>query len=237
VELPSGEEAVSGVEVVPRVASLSGVGAGPARSGPSFEVPSLEQGPLPVRIRRPVRPEGCFTVGGPGAAHQDGGRSAQDDPNGMFLWFVRAHGHLARQLTATEVERADLVLTAGREHRAKVISMVPGAQSRTFTLAQAARIAGWLLEDPKRSEQPGGVEGNTARRSDLRGRTSSLPSPEVSERLLALVGELDAHRGAPPRPTRAEEDDLPDPHEGARHEATFHRLREHVGVLLEALAR
>jgi protein-tyrosine phosphatase len=226
VELPSEGETPSRVETLSRAESLSGVGA-----RQSWAEPSSEQGPLPVRIRRPVRPDGCLSVGGPGVGLQDGGRTAQDDPNGMFQWFVRAHGHLARQLTAAEVERADLILTAGREHRAKVISLVPGAQARTFTLAQAARIAGWLLEDRTRSESPGGVGGDA-----VRGR-NSLPPREVAERLLALVDDLDTHRGAPPRPARAEEDDLPDPHEGARHESTFHRLHEHVGVLLEALER
>lgn len=44
-----------------------------------------------------------------------------------------------RQVTEVEVESADLVLTAGREHRAWIVDRFPGVVRRTFTLRQFAR--------------------------------------------------------------------------------------------------
>jgi len=221
---PSGGDGASGRRPDP-------TGSGPSRvPRPVVPVNGEELcGSVPGQARgRGSRPGRAGTAPRPAGARDAAGR----DPQGAFQWFVRSHGHLARQLTVTEVERADLILTAGREHRAKVISLVPGARGRTFTLAQAARIAGWVLD---------GGERPAARRRTGTGtrRTapSRLPVREVRERLSNLVEELDTHRGAAPRPARPEEDDLPDPHEGARHAATFQRMHEHVGVLLDALTR
>lgn len=97
--------------------------------------------------------------------------------------------HAARQLTPDLVSGASLILTATRDQRATVIRLLPGAQTYTFTLAQAARIAGWQTaqgaQAPKRS----------------------------ADRFAWLVRTLHEGRGSAPRPDDEADDDLPDPHE------------------------
>ncbi|ROS78670.1 low molecular weight phosphatase family protein [Cellulomonas sp. PhB143] len=53
-------------------------------------------------------------------------------------------GFAAQQLTARVIERADLVVTATREHRSAVVRLVPAAVRRTFTLLELARLVGTL---------------------------------------------------------------------------------------------
>lgn len=45
-----------------------------------------------------------------------------------------------RPLTAATIEAAALVLTASRDHRRRVVELVPGAVRRTFTLREFARL-------------------------------------------------------------------------------------------------
>lgn len=58
--------------------------------------------------------------------------------------------HRARALTDQLIEGADLVLAASRSHRDEIVSRVPRAMRRTFTMREAARIAGLLpVERPQ----------------------------------------------------------------------------------------
>lgn len=50
-------------------------------------------------------------------------------------------GHRTRTLTTTMLRDADVILTAAREHRAKVVRLLPGAIGRAFTILQFARLA------------------------------------------------------------------------------------------------
>jgi len=49
--------------------------------------------------------------------------------------------HLARLLTTSMIERADLVLAMAGEHRDAVLRAVPDAAARTFTLKELVRLA------------------------------------------------------------------------------------------------
>lgn len=51
-----------------------------------------------------------------------------------------ADGFVARQLTATEVRDADLILALTRRHRSAVVELQPAAVRRTFTLLELARL-------------------------------------------------------------------------------------------------
>lgn len=53
---------------------------------------------------------------------------------------IPAAGPVARQLTTSMVQDADLVLGLAREHRADALDLVPGALRRTFTLREFARL-------------------------------------------------------------------------------------------------
>ena len=64
-------------------------------------------------------------------------------------------GHRSEPLQLADVRAATLILTSTRKHRAEVLTLRPSAQVRTFTLAQAARIASWRLD---RGAQPEGED-------------------------------------------------------------------------------
>ena len=48
--------------------------------------------------------------------------------------------HHSTDLTPAAIQKADLVLTASRSHRSSVVSMVPAALGRSFTILQFARL-------------------------------------------------------------------------------------------------
>ncbi|MFF4221575.1 arsenate reductase/protein-tyrosine-phosphatase family protein [Streptomyces sp. L500] len=100
------------------------------------------------------------------------------------------HGFIGRELLDEHVIRADLVLTATRDHRAQVISMGHSAGLRTFTLKEFTRLVRAI--DP-----------------------TTLPDPEraggVVERARALVQAAAALRGWLLAPN-AEADEVHDPY-------------------------
>ncbi|MFT2018125.1 protein-tyrosine-phosphatase [Streptomyces sp. 796.1] len=99
-------------------------------------------------------------------------------------------GFLGRELLDEHVIRADLVLTATRDHRAQVISMGHSAGLRTFTLKEFTRLVRAI--DP-----------------------ATLPDPELSggvvERARALVRAAAALRGWLLAPTE-DADEVHDPY-------------------------
>ena len=54
--------------------------------------------------------------------------------------------HASRRIAQVQVARADLILTADRDHRRAVLEVDPTARQRVFTLRQAARLAQWIVE-------------------------------------------------------------------------------------------
>jgi protein-tyrosine phosphatase len=91
----------------------------------------------------------------------------------------------ARRLTEEMVRAADLVLTATRDHRSAVVTLVPTALRKTFTLREFARL----------------VEGVDV---------AALPGGDPADRARALVAAAAGQRGrkwAPP-----EQDDVADPY-------------------------
>lgn len=91
-------------------------------------------------------------------------------------------GHAARRARAADIEAADLVLTAGEEHRAALLALVPLAFRRTFTMREFARLG--------------------ARQPPL----DAVSDQALRERVRAVAGE----RGFAPPPA-AGADDIGDP--------------------------
>ena len=56
--------------------------------------------------------------------------------------------HSARQLTRAMIEDADLVLTMGRSHKARVLALCPEAEEKTHTLLGYAAGRDQDIEDP-----------------------------------------------------------------------------------------
>ncbi|MET7638468.1 protein-tyrosine-phosphatase [Streptomyces sp. NPDC005438] len=94
-------------------------------------------------------------------------------------------GFLARELLDEHVIRADLVLTATRDHRAQVISMGHSAGLRTFTLKEFTRLVRAI--DPATLPPPGSDQGVVERAHALVQAAAALrgwllaPSPDADE--------------------------------------------------------
>ncbi|WGW12177.1 low molecular weight phosphatase family protein [Saxibacter everestensis] len=104
--------------------------------------------------------------------------------------------HEARQLIASEVRGADLVLGMAREHRRDAVRMVPVASRYAFTLREFARLVV-------------GVDGVDF--DDI----ACLPLTDPSARLSAAV-ELAASRRGLELPDQPDDDDVIDPYRRSR---------------------
>ncbi len=92
-----------------------------------------------------------------------------------------AEGFAARRLEAADVEGADLVLTAAREHRTAAARLHPAALNRVMTLRDFADLVAGLT--PEEVERDGG-EGSWVRRvtragSLRRGLVAASQDPDV----------------------------------------------------------
>ena len=115
-----------------------------------------------------------------------------DSMQPFALSTLRARGvdgsaFVARALHPADIEWADLVLVATRQHRAAAVEMSPRAARRTFTLRELDRLLS--LVDP-----------------------ATLPT-DPEDRARALVVAAAGNRGLV-RPDRPEDDDLDDPYTG-----------------------
>ncbi|HSK25522.1 MAG TPA: hypothetical protein VK894_01250 [Jiangellales bacterium] len=118
--------------------------------------------------------------------------------SGMELGALQALGEMgvdgrdfrARELAGDQVRGADLVLGATREHRAQVVTVVPEALRRTFTLREFARTVAVVVADA------GGPE--------------AWPLDPV-ERARAVVAATAARRGSVPGALPGD-DDVADPY-------------------------
>ena len=102
---------------------------------------------------------------------------------------IDGQAFLAQRLDAVQVDGADLVLTATREHRAAAVTLVPRAVKKTFTLREFDRLLSV-------------VDG------------AGLPK-DFTVRGRALVAAAAAHRGLV-RPDKPGDDDITDPYGGPR---------------------
>ncbi|HEU0132677.1 MAG TPA: hypothetical protein VFQ85_16960 [Mycobacteriales bacterium] len=82
----------------------------------------------------------------------------------------------ATRLTAALVEAADLVLTATREHRTAVVTLVPGALPRTFTMREFARLAARVDTALLGGEAPERARALVAAAAAQRGRAWAKPA-------------------------------------------------------------
>jgi len=103
-----------------------------------------------------------------------------------------AAGHRARQVTKPMVAEADLILTATRDHRARLVEAYPALMRRAMTLREFARLAG-----PAQSD------------AAWPGRESGAQSVDRLRQAVTLVV---AQRGRAPVPAVAADDDVMDPY-------------------------
>lgn len=102
---------------------------------------------------------------------------------------VTGDGFAARLLEPEMIERADLVLAMTREHRSAVVTLVPTAMRRTFTLAEFAGLLEAWEED---------------------GRVRPFYTVRVPDRLREFMAVAARLRGRV-RPAAETDHDIPDP--------------------------
>ncbi len=117
--------------------------------------------------------------------------------------------HYSRQLKPAMIQQADLVLTATRKHRGVVVSTVPAAVGRTFTILQFARLC---------------------------DQVGSIAATEPTDAARRLVIEAKLARSSL-QPVPGEDDDLPDPmgHGIAEFEVCADRLQDAIDRILRPL--
>jgi protein-tyrosine phosphatase len=98
--------------------------------------------------------------------------------------------HIPQQLTDELIHMSDLILTAERVHRSDVVSRVPRASAKTFTLKQFARLA---------QEHESSIA------------CGELAAPTVTS-LIDFVAEIADFRSRASPPMSADYDDIADPY-------------------------
>lgn len=119
-----------------------------------------------------------------------GGEVPQEIKSYALSQGVEILNHSPQLITAGLIGNSDLILTAERSHRSEVVSLVPRASAKTFTINQFARLA---LEHEKAIAQ------------------GELSAPVVSS-LAELISELADFRSIAPPPESPHLDDIDDPY-------------------------
>jgi protein-tyrosine phosphatase len=164
--------------------------------------------------RRPLDRVSAFAVSSAGTWGHEGSPMEEFAAQALVGLGVDPTSFRARELRPEHVAAADLVLTATREHRAAVVSLVPSAVRRTFTLKELARLVG----RPGVVVLPAGAAGP---RSDV------AHAREVVARALTRRGD-----GASGDEVLTADDDVADPY-GAPAVVYLQRLAE----IRDAVAR
>ena len=158
-----------------------------------------------------------FAVSSRGVRAQDGYPAC---PIGFGFGGVPVPAHESARLDVASITEADLILTAEATHRGSVVTMLPRARSRVFTMNEAAALTGWYMAQVR--------DG------------APLPAPptgaDADERLQWWVRELNDTRGATPIASL----DIGDPHLVERgpdtHEVTAHNITDVMATVAAGLA-
>ncbi|MDJ0336168.1 hypothetical protein QMG83_13130 [Salinibacterium sp. G-O1] len=146
-----------------------------------------------LRVRLAELGAGIAIIGA-GTMATEGDRMPVEAERVSIRYGGDPEGHRAHPLTAELVAAADLILTAEREHRAKVVSLAPKASRTTFTLKQFARLIRSL-------------EGDAAAAQPVRP-----PAVSIRELLMGATADAADQRGYLPPPDDAAHDDIADPY-------------------------
>lgn len=126
-----------------------------------------------------------FRVTSAGTASLDGCPVHPYTAEALSWLGADADGVASHALTAADVDTADLILAAGREHRDAVVAMRPRASRRAYLLREFARLAACTVDRP----------------------AAGQPAADQARHLVAAVAQL---RGLVPYVEPAE-DEIADP--------------------------
>lgn len=77
---------------------------------------------------------GAFSRG----LYAEGGAASENAIRAMEKMGIDISSHLSKQLTRDDVEEADLVLTMTKNHKTAILSVMPEAKEKVFTLGEYA---------------------------------------------------------------------------------------------------
>lgn len=129
------------------------------------------------------------------------------------LWHLNLDTHAPTQISTTDIERAALILTAERYHRAEIVGLVPSTSRKVFTLKQLARIT----------------------ENMLLGAEQAVVESLRSDTFSALIDEVADHRALTPPPEQVDDDDIADPYRRSQHE--YDLSAADIRVAVETIAR
>jgi len=89
-----------------------------------------------------------FRVASAGTAGLDGCPVHPYTAEALGSLGADADGAASRALTAADVDAADLILTAGQEHRDAVVALRPRSSRRAYLLREFARLAAFAVHPP-----------------------------------------------------------------------------------------
>ncbi|WP_310962254.1 arsenate reductase/protein-tyrosine-phosphatase family protein [Nocardioides terrisoli] len=146
--------------------------------------------PLGERLMQLRLPAEGFEVASAGVNALEGAPMSPESAAELAARGGRADGFVARRLTEQMLRDADLVLTATLEIRSRVLSEVPSALRRTFTVREFAA----LLEEVDDPDLNGLVAAAAAARSRARLEDYDVPDPwqrglELHARAATLMDE------------------------------------------------
>jgi protein-tyrosine phosphatase len=196
----------------------------PEADGDQFEVlfvctGNICRSPIAEQLFRKDTAElaGLVTVSSAGTFARPGQKMTEQAAAISLMYGGDPAGHGATSLTSRKIQRANLVVALSREHRSEVVSLVPKASRKTFTLREVDRLIRILRSGEPRSA------------SEARGSTS--------KGLDSLVRDVASMRGFSQTMPLPADDDVVDPYRQSQ--ATYDQagllIRNAVQTLSEAL--
>jgi protein-tyrosine phosphatase len=162
----------------------------PETGGHQFEVlfvctGNICRSPIAEQLFRKetARFSGLVTVSSAGTSARPGQEMTEQAAVVSRLYGGDPVGHGASSLTSRRIQQANLVLALSREHRSEIVSMVPRASRKTFTLREIDRLIRVLHDVEPRSALEG--RGLTLQDLDsfvrdvasMRGFSQTMPLP------------------------------------------------------------
>jgi protein-tyrosine phosphatase len=160
-----------------------------------------------LRARLPAVDAARFVVGSAGTWALVGEPMTNEAAETLIGLGGDPAGFAARELTAGLLD-VDLILTATREHRGRVVAEVPRASGRSVTAREFARLLG------------------PVRPADI---AAAAPGRDPVERMRAIAAAAFANRGRVP-PAEPVDDDIADPYR--RNRAAYARTAQEIDAAL-----
>jgi protein-tyrosine phosphatase len=138
---------------------------------------------------RPGSQGSAYQVASAGTSAEDGIPIHPYTAEALTRFGIQSGSFFSHQLSAADIDAADLILSAGQEHRDQVVAMRPNASRRTYLLKEFVRLApfaehrGVMADEVRRARCI--VEGVAKLRGRLGYRdpaTDEIPDPAATKK-------------------------------------------------------